>query len=113
STSFTPFISVLSHGVPPDPLSFPTTTLFRSMQGRFDLATRALEITRGPMEGRRFPDPTTAANAVASFLSGDVEKCDGDTFWRVRSEEHTSELQSRENLVCRLLLEKKNTKLRE
>src|SRR5690606_40499509 len=28
----------------------------------------------------------------------------------VRSEEHTSELQSRENLVCRLLLEKKNTK---
>src|SRR5215475_14619997 len=29
--------------------------------------------------------------------------------WRVRSEEHTSELQSRENLVCRLLLEKKKT----
>src|SRR5690606_42136582 len=29
----------------------------------------------------------------------------------VRSEEHTSELQSRENLVCRLLLEKKNRKL--
>src|SRR5690606_40494195 len=28
---------------------------------------------------------------------------------RLRSEEHTSELQSRENLVCRLLLEKKNT----
>src|SRR5690606_41043032 len=30
-----------------------------------------------------------------------------NTFWR--SEEHTSELQSRENLVCRLLLEKKKT----
>src|SRR5436309_4247055 len=30
------------------------------------------------------------------------------TCWRRRSEEHTSELQSRENLVCRLLLEKKN-----
>src|SRR5690606_39730801 len=29
----------------------------------------------------------------------------------IRSEEHTSELQSRENLVCRLLLEKKNTKI--
>src|SRR5690606_41536764 len=29
--------------------------------------------------------------------------------WAVRSEEHTSELQSRENLVCRLLLEKKNS----
>src|SRR5690606_39717868 len=31
-----------------------------------------------------------------------------DTFIKERSEEHTSELQSRENLVCRLLLEKKN-----
>src|SRR5690606_40405195 len=31
---------------------------------------------------------------------------------RMRSEEHTSELQSRENLVCRLLLEKKNCNLR-
>src|SRR5690606_41715221 len=30
---------------------------------------------------------------------------------QIRSEEHTSELQSRENLVCRLLLEKKNTNL--
>src|SRR5690606_39534416 len=30
-------------------------------------------------------------------------------FYKYRSEEHTSELQSRENLVCRLLLEKKNT----
>src|SRR5207302_6929328 len=32
---------------------------------------------------------------------------------RARSEEHTSELQSRENLVCRLLLEKKKKKLRK
>src|SRR5690606_39644543 len=32
-------------------------------------------------------------------------------FWNVRSEEHTSELQSRENLVCRLLLEKKKSAL--
>src|SRR5690606_26062282 len=31
-----------------------------------------------------------------------------DTMFSIRSEEHTSELQSRENLVCRLLLEKKN-----
>src|SRR5690606_40826068 len=34
----------------------------------------------------------------------------GTAEWQNRSEEHTSELQSRENLVCRLLLEKKNTK---
>src|SRR5690606_33668485 len=32
------------------------------------------------------------------------------TIWMYRSEEHTSELQSRENLVCRLLLEKKKSK---
>src|SRR5690606_41418873 len=32
---------------------------------------------------------------------------------KLRSEEHTSELQSRENLVCRLLLEKKKIKLKE
>src|SRR5690606_39722781 len=32
--------------------------------------------------------------------------------WRERSEEHTSELQSRENLVCRLLLEKKKDRAR-
>src|SRR5690606_27324473 len=31
----------------------------------------------------------------------------GEALWSLRSEEHTSELQSRENLVCRLLLEKK------
>src|SRR5690606_41316421 len=36
------------------------------------------------------------------------EVSDGPGAWVVRSEEHTSELQSRENLVCRLLLEKKN-----
>src|SRR6266511_4837710 len=42
-------------------------------------------------------------------LTGSRERCgDGrEPFLEVRSEEHTSELQSRENLVCRLLLEKK------
>ena len=40
---------------------------------------------------------------IADFVSGSVEKM------ILRSEEHTSELQSRRNLVCRLLLEKKNT----
>src|SRR5690606_41027908 len=40
------------------------------------------------------------SRAILSFTSGVMEG--------IRSEEHTSELQSRENLVCRLLLEKKN-----
>src|SRR5690606_32398108 len=43
--------------------------------------------------------PITAASATPG--------CSSSTFSRSRSEEHTSELQSRENLVCRLLLEKK------
>src|SRR5690606_40059475 len=41
-----------------------------------------------------------------NFLFGIAEF--GRYAWNFRSEEHTSELQSRENLVCRLLLEKKN-----
>src|SRR5205809_5230670 len=38
---------------------------------------------------------------------------DASTPWRCRSEEHTSELQSRLHLVCRLLLEKKKEKMRQ
>src|SRR3712207_7108152 len=39
--------------------------------------------------------------------------CRASSCWRSRSEEHTSELQSRQYLVCRLLLEKKNYKVAE
>src|SRR5436309_13761181 len=69
---------------PPRSTLFPYTTLFRSG----DLAHfRFAHASRG--EGRR-------ADADAGRVH--------------RSEEHTSELQSRENLVCRLLLEKKKIK---
>src|SRR5690606_40355176 len=47
----------------------------------------------GPVRGCRIPYPPGTGEAVATG--------------QLRSEEHTSELQSRENLVCRLLLEKK------
>src|SRR5690606_39545527 len=46
--------------------------------------------------------PAQAASAVSSYACGRERGKNND-----RSEEHTSELQSRENLVCRLLLEKK------
>ena len=46
----------------------------------------------------------TAQMALLQFMQAGKAKA------AVRSEEHTSELQSRRNLVCRLLLEKKNTK---
>ncbi|MGW6379402.1 hypothetical protein ACWFRB_25380 [Rhodococcus sp. NPDC055112] len=51
--------------------------------GMYDEHTGRLEITRGPMEGRRFDNPTVAANAVASHISGDVESRDGWTFWQI------------------------------
>src|SRR5690606_40544672 len=46
-------------------------------------------------------------NAVLTVRAGQPRSHAGKG-WEQRSEEHTSELQSRENLVCRLLLEKKN-----
>ncbi len=48
-------------------------------------STQQMEITDGPMQGRRFENPTVAASAVASFVSGDVEKRDGATFWRAEA----------------------------
>src|SRR5690606_41142905 len=55
-----------------------------------------------------------SAESGAFNIALDADPPAGGTFantavaaWRARSEEHTSELQSRENLVCRLLLEKK------
>src|SRR5207249_7441348 len=64
------------------------------------------------------PPPSTAtrASAVRAKTPVVIDGRDDDEVWRrrrkaTRSEEHTSELQSRFDLVCRLLLEKKNTKL--
>src|SRR2546430_5588475 len=69
---------------PPRSTLFPYTTLFRSR----DLAGRGIEPTDVAVRLVRVPDDPVRAD------SG-------------RSEEHTSELQSQSNLVCRLLLEKK------
>src|SRR5260221_9104943 len=73
---------------PPRSTLFPYTTLFRSVQ-RFNKL-------RGPGPGARTQLPDAAL--VVALLPG--------SFIR-RSEEHTSELQSHSDIVCRLLLEKK------
>src|SRR5690606_39401883 len=52
--------------------------------------------------------PSGAAASTGSAISGRATRSGGGE--AARSEEHTSELQSRENLVCRLLLEKKKKK---
>src|SRR5258706_9382783 len=82
---------------PPRSTLFPYTTLFRS---------RAGAATPAPGEhprddGRRDDAPQHECGAPQRFTPVDRAR-------RTRSEEHTSELQSLTNLVCRLLLEKKN-----
>src|SRR3712207_7562819 len=86
---------------PPRSTLFPYTTLFRSRE----LRERDGGNCRppGPAGKRR---QTPGANR---HLRPEAERADGRRFLHPgkRSEEHTSELQSRQYLVCRLLLEKK------
>src|SRR5690606_41336755 len=91
----------LSHVVPLPPRStlFPYTTLFRSRRILGDLRR---QLHRGP--GR----PRACSKAACDVHRDDRSRWAPSSGLRGRSEEHTSELQSRENLVCRLLLEKKN-----
>src|SRR2546427_1613184 len=81
---------------PPRSTLFPYTTLFRSVPG-------------GVMAGDQSPLP--ASRAVPYDLRPDTmwgKAGPSRQDWQTdRSEEHTSELQSQSNLVCRLLLEKK------
>src|SRR2546427_2904789 len=83
---------------PPRSTLFPYTTLFRS-------PNRGLESARPP-DLRKFRPSDQATVFVPGALSL------GRNFRKSRSEEHTSELQSQSNLVCRLLLEKKKKMMR-
>src|SRR3712207_8149369 len=89
---------------PPRSTLFPYTTLFRS-GGAQQLVERLHPSQHGLalalVEGDRLPGRAREVPAVHEHVGG-VEPVDR------RSEEHTSELQSRQYLVCRLLLEKKN-----
>src|SRR3712207_7926779 len=84
---------------PPRSTLFPYTTLFRS------LGVHGSNILEDLLEAKR----KLAVSALASEMVGErVPGHRGLSTERVqRSEEHTSELQSRQYLVCRLLLEKK------
>src|SRR3712207_8962965 len=98
---------------PPRSTLFPYTTLFRSLEMRFDgdrTGARTASAVRGrkrlvqvevhdvdaEIPGARDTDERVHVRAVHVEHGA----------FRVRSEEHTSELQSRQYLVCRLLLEK-------
>src|SRR3989442_9985808 len=78
---------------PPRSTLFPYTTLFRSLESR--------NAEGGSRNAEQTSTPCSAFRAPRSALPGAPSD-------RSRSEEHTSELQSRPHLVCRLLLEKKN-----
>src|SRR2546428_5217007 len=81
---------------PPRSTLFPYTTLFRSLIDDHLHETQRLAALAGPADPghRHFADQSRAAAT-------------GPRLALARSEEHTSELQSRSDLVCRLLLEKK------
>src|SRR3712207_7165536 len=92
---------------PPRSTLFPYTTLFRS--------ATAVKPAKYEEHSYHAPAPSTrhgslsvkAADAsTGAALSGVTVEVEGIGFRQTRSEEHTSELQSRQYLVCRLLLEK-------
>src|SRR5260221_9035131 len=92
---------------PPRSTLFPYTTLFRSLVNRapncLGLALRF---------GVEAADDALKIGKFFHHLGGEValaqDCCSRDLTTEMRSEEHTSELQSHSDLVCRLLLEKKN-----
>src|SRR3712207_9151483 len=107
---------------PPRSTLFPYTTLFRSVANNyvyniyhFHINGLVLEMLTGPGASEIFVfPPLLYAKAIALSL---LLMATPFLLWwlsvrvnnRLRSEEHTSELQSRQYLVCRLLLEKKTT----
>src|SRR2546427_8962741 len=90
---------------PPRSTLFPYTTLFRSGSGPLSgetWPTRGAIATRGIVHTPRGHGCVLCLGGIAGAAGTSRQaRCGG------RSEEHTSELQSQSNLVCRLLLEKK------
>src|SRR5690349_22958097 len=84
---------------PPRSTLFPYTTLFRSV------------LVRSAAQGQ--PTPAPGAPAPVGDSRSQLPALPVTLVEAVRSEEHTSELQSRRDLVCRLLLEKKKKKKKQ
>src|SRR3712207_7178088 len=82
---------------PPRSTLFPYTTLFRSSGSRAAVSSSTSAVSR-----------TSYGTAASSSGSASTRSLARRPAWvNVRSEEHTSELQTRQYIVCRLLLEKK------
>src|SRR3712207_8970537 len=88
---------------PPRSTLFPYTTLFRSARGA--VATRRARVASEASPSSRWRgDPASAEYVTAAPAAAGAAV--------TRSEEHTSELQSRQYIVCPLLLEKQKKKMR-
>src|SRR2546430_10065308 len=97
---------------PPRSTLFPYTTLFRSLPGVPSMK-RVFQHPPEPLHGKHYWRGLGELNDTPEFrqwlereFPPGAAELNGDE-WSRRSEEHTSELQSQSNLVCRLLLEKK------
>src|SRR5438874_3653590 len=93
---------------PPHPTLFPYTTLFRSGFGKVEPEPNEPAF-HAPWEGRvlAMQRAMTYTGAWNIDMSRAAQESLPAKVYLSRSEEHTSELQSRRDLVCRLLLEKK------
>src|SRR2546430_8485068 len=88
---------------PPRSTLFPYTTLFRSL---VQVGIRTMNATQRTQAERHGVDVID----MRAWVTGRRPALEAPIYISIdRSEEHTSELQSQSNLVCRLLLEKKNT----
>src|SRR2546421_4592966 len=88
---------------PPRSTLFPYTTLFRSITNRHVVET----------DGARVANTVVSSAEMRARIAGAEQQLRVNIGQQLRSEEHTSELQSRSDLVCRLLLEKKKKNHRD
>src|SRR5436190_6031051 len=89
--------------LPPRSTLFPYTTLFRSISKSSTSTTRVAP--GGSSDTGQMSTVGLKSSRSPTFVVGNTSR----SVARARSEEHTSELQSHSDLVCRLLLEKKNS----
>src|SRR3712207_6917955 len=90
---------------PPRSTLFPYTTLFRSVRGTVPGGEASTSETKNGL-----PPVSRCSASAAGPAPAHPATASRDSGASARSEEHTSELQSRQYLVCRLLLEKKKKK---
>src|SRR5258708_14276824 len=93
---------------PPRSTLFPYTTLFRSSSAKPGAAKNK---SSEPGKPSQRPSPAASQWAEATLRKMTVDEKIGQVLF-ARSEEHTSELQSPDHLVCRLLLDKKKRQTR-